>query len=227
MTDILAFGTHPDDIEFGCGGILAKASSQGHSILLVDLTSGEKSSSGNSEIRQQEGRHAAQLIGANRLYLDFVDSEIFDSYEGRLKLVKILREYKPRLVLAPVWQEMQNHPDHVATALMVRYACRYARFSKILPELAPHRVDGVLHYLPQVGGNADFIIDISDHFDTWKQMMESHQSQMKTYPYAEWMIKNAAQLGGLIGKNYAQGLLAANPIEIEDVMTLRYGIREI
>src|ERR1700722_3553530 len=101
MVDILAFGAHPDDIEFGCGGILAKAVGRGHTVLFVDLTSGEKGSNGTPAIREKEAREAARLVGAERLFLGFVDCEIVDTYEGRLKLVQVLREYKPRLVLAP------------------------------------------------------------------------------------------------------------------------------
>lgn len=227
MVDILAFGAHPDDIEFGCGGILAKAAAQGYSIVFVDLTTGQKSTHGTPEIRQKEAHAAAKLIGASRIFLDFEDCEIFDTYEGRLKFVKVIREYKPRLVLAPEWKGEMTHPDHIACGSMARFACRYARFAKIFPELPIHRVEGILHYLSHVGGMAEFLIDVSDHLEVWKQMMGSHASQLKTLPYNEIVLKNASQLGSLMSVQYAQGLISGNPIVVQDVMTISRGIREI
>src|SRR5688572_843706 len=98
MTDILVFGVHPDDIEFSCGGILARMAAAGKSIVMVDLTSGEKSTNGSPEERRKEGEEAAKVINAKRIFLDFVDCEVFDTYEGRLKLVKVIREFRPKLV---------------------------------------------------------------------------------------------------------------------------------
>jgi bacillithiol biosynthesis deacetylase BshB1 len=227
MIDILAFGAHPDDIEFGCGGILAKAAADGYKVLFADLTLGEKGTNGTPAIREKEAKEAAQVIGAERLFLGFTDCEIMDTYEGRLKLVKVIRTHKPRLVIAPFWKGEMNHPDHLACGTMVRHACRYARFGKILPELPTHQVEGVLHYLPHSVDETDILIDVSAHIDVWKQMMDKHQSQMKTYPYSDWVLKGAARLGTLSGVAYAQGLAAGNPIVVDDVMTVSHGTREI
>jgi len=227
MVDILAFGAHPDDIEFGCGGILAKAVAQNHSVLFADLTLGEKGSNGTPTIREKEAKEAARLLGAERLFLGFADCEIIDTYEGRLKIVQVIRTYKPRLVLAPFWKGEMNHPDHIACGIMIRHACRYARFSKILPELPIHHVEGVLHYLPHSVDETDVLIDVSAHMDMWRKMMDQHQSQMKTYPYSDWVLKGAARLGNLCGVAYAQGLAAGNPIVVDDVMSVSRGTREI
>lgn len=227
MTDIIAFGAHPDDIEFGCGGILAKASAQGYKVLIVDLTLGDKATNGTPEIRRQEGAAAAALIGAERIVLNFRDCEIFDTYEGRLELVRVLREYRPRLILGPLWTGTLNHPDHLALGQMARHACRYARFANILPELPAHWPEGILHYLPQEGFTPDFIIDVSEHVEKWKQMMLCHKSQHRTFPYADWLIRQAAKTGDAIGVAYAQGLKAGNPVVIDNVMAVCRGTREI
>lgn len=227
MVDILAFGAHPDDIEFACGGILAKMAAQGKEIVMVDLTLGQKGSHGTPEQRRKESEAAAALIGAKRVFLDFVDCEIVDSYEGRLKFVKCIREYKPRLVLAPMWSGTRNHPDHLACGSMARFACRFARFAKILPELPIHWVQGILHYPPSGCEDVDFIIDVSNHVEIWKQMMQCHRSQMETFSYDDWNLRNASKLGMLIGTSYAQGLIKGNPVVIEDVMHIAKGSREI
>ncbi len=227
MIDILTFGAHPDDIEFGCGGILVKMAKQGKSIVMVDLTLGEKGTHGSPEERRREGEESSRIIGAERVFLDFVDCEIIDSYEGRLKLVAVIRKYRPRLILAPLWKGEQNHPDHLACGLMVRYACRYSRFAKILPSMPIHQPEGVLHYLYPTYEDADFIIDVTEEVSTWKKMLECHQSQMRTFQYSEWVLRMASKLGLLIGKPYAQGLVKGNPIEVDDLMSLAKGTREI
>lgn len=228
MVDILAFGAHPDDIEFWCGGVLAKMASQGKSIVMVDLTLGQKGSHGSSEVRRKEAEEAAALIGAERLFLDFEDCEVYDTYEGRLELVKAIRRFKPRLVLAPYWKGEQNHPDHIACGIMARHACRYARFPKILPDLPPHRPAGILHYLP-IGfdGPVDFLVDISDHAGIWKQMIECHHSQHKTLPYKELNLRTASALGVQIGAAYAQGFVKGNAIAIDDLMAIAQGTIEL
>lgn len=224
-TDILAFGAHPDDIEFGCGALLIKMAKQGKSIVMVDLTLGDKGTNGTVEIRRQESEAAAQVIGAKRVFLNFKDCEIIDSYAGRLELVKIIREYKPRLVLASYWKGEENHPDHIACGVMARYACRYARFRKILPDLPMHKPEGILHYFAL--GNPDFLIDISDELEMWKKMMHCHKSQMETFNYGDWCIRNAARWGICIGVEYAQGLIKGNPVQVDDLMTIARTSREI
>lgn len=227
MIDILAFGAHPDDIEFGCGGILVKMASQGKRIVMVDLSSGEKGTHGTPEERRREAEAASRMINAERIFLDFIDCEIMDTYEGRLKLVSVIRKYRPRLVLAPLWKGEQNHPDHLACGTMVRYACRYSRFAKILPDSPPHHPEGVLHYLYPTFDNPDFIVDITGEVEVWKKMMACHQSQMRTFNYGELALKMAAKMGMLISKPYGQGLAKGNPIEIDDIMLIAKGSREI
>lgn len=223
--DIMAFGSHPDDIEFGCGGILAKMASQKKSIVMVDLTLGEKGTNGSPELRRQEGLASAKLIGAERIFLDFPDCSVYDNEEGRLKIVKILRHYQPKLILAPTWKPLMTHPDHAASGLLCRAACRYARFSKILSDLPIYRPEGILHYM--CNEIPDFIIDISPHFDIWKEMINCHKSQMKTNDYLDWSLRYASNWGLMIGKPYAQALIKGNPIEIDDIMCISKGTREI
>lgn len=227
MVDILAIGAHPDDVEFGCGGVLVKMAAQGRKIVICDLTKGEKGTNGTPELRMKEGLQSAQLIGAERVYLDFKDCEIFDSYESRLKLVALIRRYRPQLVLAPHWKGEQNHPDHLACGTICRHACRFARFAKILPELPVVTVQGILHYLPPSCDTPDIIVDVSGSVGLWRKMMESHASQMNTFDYAGWTLRQASKLGMLMGVSYAQGFIKGNPLVVDDLMSVAKGTREI
>lgn len=227
MVDILAVGAHPDDIEFGCGGILARMAAEGKSIVMADLTIGEKGTYGSPEIRRKEAEESSKIIGAQRVILDFEDCKVIDTYEGRLKLVKLIRECKPKLILGPLWKGEQSHPDHFGCGLMLRYACRYARFKNILPEIPVHTPEGILHYTGPIDDVVDFIVDVSDYVDTWKMMMQSHISQVHAQNYLEWNLKKASLLGVMIGKNYAQGLVKGNPVYVNDLMAIAKGTREI
>lgn len=227
MVDILVFGAHPDDIEFGCGGILAKLAAEGKSIVMADLTIGEKGTRGTPEIRRKECENSAAVIGAKRICLNFKDCEVFDTYGGRLKLVAAIREHKPRLVLAPTWQGVGDHPDHFACGLMARHACRFARFSKILPELPTHWVEGILHYLSTTYDKPDFLIDITKHVEPWKRMMSCHATQLEGYKYNDWSLRQASELGIHIDVPYAQGLIKSNPIVIDDLFTISKATREL
>lgn len=227
MVDIVAIGAHPDDIEFSCGGILAMMASQGKSIVMVNLTSGEKGTNGTPEVRRKEAKNAADVIGAELVMLDFPDCEIFDSYEGRLQLVQVYRKYKPCLILAPYWKGEQNHPDHIATGIMSRHACRYSRLAKILPELPIHRPDGILHTMTPMTAVPDFLIDITEHVETWRKMIQCHESQMKTFNFMDFTQKMAGRLGMMLGVPYAMGLMKGNPIIVDDIMNISKGTREV
>ncbi|GAB4233565.1 MAG: bacillithiol biosynthesis deacetylase BshB1 [Chlamydiales bacterium] len=227
MVDVLVFGSHPDDVEFGCGGVLAKLASQGKTIVIVDLTLGEKGSNGTPTQRRDEAHAAAHLVNATRMNFEIEDCNVSDTYENRLLMVRIIREYQPRLVLAPMSKGEQNHPDHVACGAMARAACRYARFPNILPELPVHRPEGILHYMQRNFDVPTVLIDISEHVELWKKMIRCHASQLATFPYDDWVLEKASYWGKLIGVEYAQGFYACNPIVVEDIMTISKGTQEI
>lgn len=227
MLDVLAFGAHPDDVEFGCGGIIAKLTAEKKRVAIVNLTLGDKGTNGTPAIRKKEAKAAAQVLGAECYFLDFKDCEVIDTYEGRLTLTQVIRKLRPKLVLAPSESSAQNHPDHSACAKMVRFASRYARFAKLLPDLAPHFVQGVLHYSVPGLGEVDFLVDISKHVSVWKEAMLCHKSQMKTFDYLNWQLRAASQKGGLFGVEYAQGLTKQNPVVVDDILNVAQGIREI
>lgn len=227
MVDILAFGAHPDDVEFACGALLAKMAALGKSVAIVDLTLGDKGTNGSIEIRRKEGENAAALIGATREFLGFRDCEIIDTFAAREELVRVIRRYRPRLVIAPPWEGEQNHPDHVATGRLVRIACRFSAFKNIVSDVAVHKVEGVLHYPGPVMQKLDFLFDVTPHVEIWKKMMNCHESQMKTFDYVAWNLKRAANLGVMMQVEYAQCLSAANPVIVEDVMHIAKVAKEL
>lgn len=227
MVDIMAFGAHPDDIEFGCGGLLCRQSVLGQSIVMVDLTLGQKGTNGTPEQRRDEGLAAAERIGATREVLNFQDCEVQDTPDARLDVVRAIRTHQPKLLLAQNWKSPIQHPDHVAAGRIVQAAARLARFKNILPNLPIHHVEGILYYPGPMCEQTGFLIDISDYVEQWKELILAHKSQHLTYNYLNRCLAGAARWGAMMGTEYAQNLIAHNPVVVNNVMQVAKGTIEL
>lgn len=224
MTTIVAFGAHPDDIEFGCGGILIEAHAAGASVHHVVLSKGEAGSAGNAEIRAQETVNAAKIVGAQLKWLDLGgDSHLEYNLSNKMVLAGLIRELRPDIVLIPLLQENQ-HPDHYLLARLVRDACRLARYGGLdeLKDRPAHKVGALYSYAStsQAETNPDILVDISPVFDTWREAIMAHQSQMGNKSYDEMLIARARYLGLMAGVDYAMGLWSQDPVAVKSVLQI-------
>ena len=120
--DVLAFGAHPDDIELGCGGTVAKMVSQGASVIIADLTRGELGTRGSAELRDEEAANAANILGVEcRINLALKDGFFQCDEESLRAVIDVIRKYRPRIVLANALHD--RHPDHGKGAELVSQAC--------------------------------------------------------------------------------------------------------
>lgn len=226
---ILAFGPHPDDIEFGCAPVLIKEVEKGNEVRVIVLTRGEAGTSGTPEIREQESRDAAKIMGASVDFLDFGgDCHIAQTPENALQIAREIRGFRPQIVLAPQPSENQ-HPDHVAVGRLVRDACRFARYGG-LRELAgaePHKISALYFYniTQHAGARPDIVIDISDVRGKWAEVMACHRSQVTSKSYVELQMTAARLLGLTIGVEYAIGLYRNDPLRIESLSELSLSSR--
>lgn len=117
--DVLAFGAHPDDVELGCGGILAQMAMDGNKIGIVDLTRGELGTRGTAETRDQEAKDAAEILGCKvRENLNFADGFFTNDREHQLKVIAMIRKYQPEICI--INAPSDRHPDHgKGSALLV------------------------------------------------------------------------------------------------------------
>jgi LmbE family N-acetylglucosaminyl deacetylase len=137
---ILAFGAHPDDIEFGCGAVLLDATANEANITMVVLSKGEAGTHGDSATREAEAQKAANMLGAELQFLPSGgDTQIRADLESTQEAAKIIRQKQPDIVLCPSGH-LNQHPDHRETNLMVRDAYRLARYGKTpgLGDTRPH-----------------------------------------------------------------------------------------
>ena len=126
--DVVCIGAHPDDVEIGMGATVAKLTSSGSSVAIVDLTDGEPTPYGTPELRAEESRQAAKLLGASRITLSQQNRQLFDSVEAREELATVLRRLRPRIMFMPY--ALDAHPDHVAAAQIALAARFYGKFVK-------------------------------------------------------------------------------------------------
>ncbi|MCB9108328.1 MAG: PIG-L family deacetylase [Anaerolineales bacterium] len=143
--DILAFAAHPDDAEIGCGGSLLLATDQGRRVAVADMSAGEMSTRGNVTLRRQETEAASKLLGLSaRLSLGLPDGYIGADPAHRLPIIDIIRATRPRIVLAPFWED--RHP---ITRLPVSWFVRPVFFAGVgkIGSGRPHRPESVYYYI--------------------------------------------------------------------------------
>jgi LmbE family N-acetylglucosaminyl deacetylase len=228
--NILVFGPHPDDIEFGCAPVLIKEVEKGSRVKMLVLSRGEAGTSGTPEGREQEARAAAKLIGAEIDFLDFGgDCHIEYRPETAIRLANEIRRERPDIVLAPSPFENQ-HPDHAAVGRLVRDACRFARYGGLteLQSLPVHKIGSLLFYniTAHLGRVPDIIIDVSDVAAKWEAAMRCHSSQIASKSYLNLQITAARALGLVIGADLAIGLFTNDPIRVNDLSVVAQSARE-
>src|ERR1700750_227323 len=147
VVDILAMAAHRDDVEQTCGGTLLKMRSLGLETGILDLTQGEDGTRGSAQERAAADEAAGRILGVRwRQALDLPDGRVENSWENRLKIVRVLRELRPRVVILPYWQG--RHPDHYTAATLGYEACFVSGLAKVeTPGEAtlPHRPFKILY----------------------------------------------------------------------------------
>ena len=172
--DILAIGSHPDDVELGCSGTLISEIKGGKKAGIIDLTQGELGTRGTIETRYQEASDAAKIMGLSvRENLKMRDGFFRNDEEHQLQLVKIIRKYRPEIVIANILED--RHPDHGRGGWLAYDACFFSGLRQVKTnedgkEQERWRPKMLLHYIQDRFYEPDIIIDISH---VWEQRMES------------------------------------------------------
>ncbi len=221
--DLLVFGPHPDDIEIGLGGSVAKHAALGHAVGLCDLTAGEMGSNGTVEIRQQEAEAARVVLGASwRVNLRLPDRRIGTSPDHGRAATALVRESRPRAVAIPYG--VDRHPDHVAASAMLTDAVFDSGLRRYEDGHAPWRPEWVLYYFINDSVAPSFVIDVSEHYEIKRRALACHVSQFRaaeggaiqtrlTSPLFQQLVESRdAQFGALAGVRFAEGVVAREPI---------------
>ncbi len=230
---LLAFGAHPDDLEFGCGGVIANETRAGRPVHLAVCSRGESASHGSPAQRADEAGKAASLLGAT---LEFIELDGDAHLEIRsahaLKLAAIIRRIRPSLLLAPSLEENQ-HPDHFRLGCLVRDAARLARYGgvKELREWAPHAIAQLFFYaltLEAVPRDiSPILIDVStpEVLAAWTDAMEAHASQTRSRNYVELQLTRARLHGLRAGIGHAIALYPNDALVLDSLGQASRGAR--
>jgi LmbE family N-acetylglucosaminyl deacetylase len=222
LPPLLAFGAHPDDIEFGCGGIIAREARAGRSVHFVVCSRGEAGTNGTPAVRTAEAKKSAALLGATVGFVELDgDAHLELRAAHALKLAGIIRRRRPETVLAPTLEPNQ-HPDHWRLGQLVRDATRLARYGGIkeLRRQPVHKVGELFFYAvspdAEPAGILPLLIDISDPaiIGVWTKAMAAHASQLRTRNYVEAQLARARVHGLRGGVDHAQPLYPNDPIVI-------------
>jgi N-acetylglucosamine malate deacetylase 1 len=179
--DVLAIAAHRDDVEQTCGGTLLRMASRGQRTAILDLTQGEAGTRGSAEQRAEEAAQAAHLLGVGwRKALDLPDGSVENTLENRVKIVRVLRQLRPRVVILPYWQA--RHPDHAITAALGYEACFLSGLAKVDTGLPAHRPFKIVYASLYADVRPSFIVDISSFIEQRHRALMAYRSQYANQP---------------------------------------------
>jgi len=235
--DILAFGAHPDDVELGAAGTIAKEVSLGKKVGIIDLTRGELGTRGSAEIRDIEAKNAAEILGVSiRENLQFRDGFFVNDEKHQLEIIKMIRKYKPEIVLCNAIDD--RHIDHGKGSKLVSDACFLSGLLKIETTLdgkkQQHwRPKHVYHYIQWKNIEPDFVVDITGYMDNKVSSVLAYSSQFydpkSKEPVTPITSKNfldsikyrAEDLGRLVGVDFAEGFTTERYLAVSSLDNLK------
>ncbi|HET6350806.1 MAG TPA: bacillithiol biosynthesis deacetylase BshB1 [Coriobacteriia bacterium] len=220
LFDAVCIGAHPDDVEIGMGGTVAKMAADGLRVAIVDLTNGEPTPFGSIETRAAESAEAARILGVEtRRTLTQPNRYLFDTIEARTELAQVLRELRPRMLFLPYATDA--HPDHIAASSIAVAARFYSKFTKTQMTGEPFYPARVFRYMAvhmRVVAEPSFTVEISKQLDTKLEALAAYHSQFganeKNAGIIEMMRQSAAMWGGLSNVAAAEPFFALEPIAL-------------
>jgi bacillithiol biosynthesis deacetylase BshB1 len=229
--DVLFFGAHPDDVEWGVGGIALLLRKRGVSCAIVDLTRGEMGSRGTLEERKNEAIAAAKLVGAQaRENLEMPDGGVQDTPANRVSIARMIRKYRPKFVVAPLWED--RHPDHAGAGLMIRNSALYCTLKKADDPNPPHQPKFFLYYPLHKSVQATFVVDTSAVFAHKLELLRLHHSQFgKTAEefgvlaqglgdYLHGLETRDRHYGSQVGVHYGEALAIDQAVKLQGLEDL-------
>ena len=221
--DILVFGPHPDDIEIGLGGTVARHTAEGRSVGLCDLTAGELGSNGSPEERRREALEAARVLGAAwRECLNWPDGGISATPEMIRSAVDLIRRHQPRVIAVPYWQD--RHPDHGAASETLTIAAFKSGLRRYETSDPPWRPEWTCYYFINDSVAPSFVIDVSAHYAKKREALACFRSQftasapgsvdtrLTSSTFRQLIESRDAQVGANAGVAFAEGVVVREPI---------------
>lgn len=244
LVDILALAAHRDDVEQTCAGTLLKMAERGYRTGILDLTQGEMGTRGTAEDRAREASEAARILKVSwREALDIPDGRVENTWENRLKVVRVLRQLRPRVLILPYWEG--RHPDHYTASVLGYEAAFLAGLQKLTASDQPsaishqenqdhlpaHRPFKIIYATLYRDVRPTFVVDISEQFEArwaslmaYKSQFADQQAGSDIFPrQAEIRVRVEAMArfyGMLGGVTYAEPFVQKEVGLVDDVMAI-------
>jgi bacillithiol biosynthesis deacetylase BshB1 len=226
---LLVFGPHPDDLEIGLGGTIARHTAAGDAVGLCDLTAGEMGSNGTVAQRLAEAEEARKVLGAAwRVNLRLPDRRIGSEPEHVRAATELIRKARPRTVAVPYRSD--RHPDHVAASAMLTEAAFNAGLRRYDAGAEAWRPEWVCYYFINDSAPPSFVIDVSEFYEIKRRALACHVSQFTTAasgavatrltsPRFQQLIESRdAQFGAVAGVAFAEGVIVRDPIVLSGLL---------
>jgi len=235
--DILVMAAHPDDAELSCSGTILSYIAQGKKVGIVDFTRGEMGTRGTPEIRWQESNEATKILGLHaRENLGLADGFFQNDHASQVILMEVIRRYRPEIVLANALED--RHPDHGKGAKLAIDACFLSGLRMIKTIDAQTKLDQsawrpkhVYHYIQDRYLEPDFVIDITEHWETKEQSIRAFKSQFfdpnSTEPnsyisspdFLSFIQARAQEMGHKIGVKYGEGFQSQKTMQVTNLFS--------
>jgi len=222
--DLIAFGPHPDDLEIGLGGTIARHAATGCRVGLCDLTAGEMSSNGTPEERRREADAAAGVLGAEwRENLGWPDGGIEPSPALIRSAVDLIRRHRPRVIAVPYWDD--RHPDHRCASETLTQAWFKSGLLRYDTDAEPWRPEWICYYFINNSAPPSFVIDVSDHYARKRAALDCFRSQfapggagavqtrLSAPAFRQLIESRDAQFGAQVGVAFAEGIVVRDLVQ--------------
>jgi LmbE family N-acetylglucosaminyl deacetylase len=234
--DAMVISAHPDDAETQMGGTLAVLADNGVRVLVVDLTGGEPTEFAAPGVRAQQAAAAAEILGFDRINLDWQDRFLADNLESRMAVAKLIREHRPRTVFGIT--DACVHPDHAAAAAISRAAVFLARLGQWnqvaggeeLAEQEPWAVERLFFphcKMEPAWSDFAFAVDVSAVYDRKRRALSAYQSIFKEEGDRLLTLYEAEDqyFGRMMGVPYAEIYRSASPLLVRDPTVFLPGLQ--
>jgi bacillithiol biosynthesis deacetylase BshB1 len=228
--DIVFTAPHPDDLEIGCGGTIAKCVKLGHRVGMIHMTNGEPTPRGTIDQREAETYAAAKVLGAQVCeVLPLTNRELMDTPQTRYALATVLRRYRPRILVGIAGRTPQASPDHYQAQLLTEAARFYSQLTKWDDRFAgtsPHRIDHLVYRPIPIAAEithwpARFVVDIADTLEEKLEAIACYKSQFtgERLDRLHHSVRSAAGVeGSMVGYRYGELYALPRPIGTRDMV---------
>lgn len=237
--DILAIGSHPDDVELGCGATLAKEVSRGKKVGIIDLTRGELGTRGTAKTRDAEADEAAKILGVSmRANMKFADGFFTNDKAHQLEVIKMIRHYQPEIVICNAIDD--RHIDHAKGSQLVSDACFLSglrkietRFEGVAELQEPWRPKTVYHFIQWKDLEPDVAVDVTSFMDQKMEAVLAYKTQffnpdseepetpISSKNFTDSITYRARNLGRLVGVEFAEGYTVERYPAVESLFDLK------